>query len=349
MRQILLLATIMTLTVGGIAQAQGKWEKAAPFPEPGEELYGVAANGKMFVIGGFGPGGRPIGMAWEYDPVGDSWTKRKTMPVPVHHGALASYNGKIYVFGGFTLYEVPGQGAGGWQPTDNVWEFDPVADSWTARAPMLTKRGSPIAVEVGGKIYVIGGAATVPGSKEPALFPNRPSRSISTNDVYDPASDKWEVRAPMPTPRNHMFAGAVNGKIYAIGGRVASPYMSVASNLDIVEEYDPAADQWGPQKARMPTPRSGGAFATYEGRIYAAGGEVQTPQMLGAFRALEAYEPATNSWTVLPAMPTPRHGVAGAFLGNRLHLVSGRITSGGYEPGLVLSTAAHDVFEVPTN
>ena len=120
----------------------------------------------------------------------------------------------------------------------------------------------------------------------------------------------------------------------------------MASNLDIVEEYDPAADQWGPQKARMPTARSGGGFLTDNGKyLYVAGGEVQTPQMLGAFRALEAYDPATNSWSIMPSMPLPRHGVATAFLGNKLHLVSGKITSGG-AADVQLSTGQHDVLEI---
>src|SRR5919204_1934259 len=39
-----------------------RWSKAAPFPEPEEELYGTVVNGKFYVVGGFGfnplpPGG----------------------------------------------------------------------------------------------------------------------------------------------------------------------------------------------------------------------------------------------------------------------------------------------------
>ena len=37
------------------------------------------------------------------------------------------------------------------------------------------------------------------------------------------------------------------------------------------------------------------------------------------------YDPAANRWTVLPRMPIPRHGLAGAVIGNRLHLVSGDV------------------------
>jgi N-acetylneuraminic acid mutarotase len=331
------------------AHAQrGRWSKAAPFPAPEEELYGITANGKMYVIGGFGLApnfGKPPGMVYEYDPATDKWTKKKSIPVPVHHQAMAEYQGKIYVFGGYILNQAPGEQFGGWEPVDNVWEFDPVADSWKALAPLPGKRGSAIAAEVGGKIYVIGGAIPEPGSKEVAIRPTRPARSVGTNQVYDPATNTWEERSAMPTPRNHAFAGVVNGKIYVIGGRHSSPFITVASDLDVVEEYDPATNTWGAAKAPMPTPRSGGGWATYNGKIYVAGGELQTRQITPAFRAFEVYDPASNSWTVLPSLPIPRHGVAGAFIGNKLHFVSGKITSAG-ALDTQLETGSHDVYEV---
>jgi N-acetylneuraminic acid mutarotase len=343
-----IMTMCMIFAAVGYAQGPSKWESAAPFPQPAEELYGIAANGKMYVIGGFGDGGKPMGIVYEYDASTDKWTMKKPMPVPAHHAALAERNGKIYAFAGFVPYSVPGQtGGGGWQPVDNAWEYDPAADSWKALAPVPTKRGSAIAATVNGKIYLIGGQTMNPGSNEPAVFQNRPSRSVGTNEAYDPDTNKWESRSPMPTARNHTFGGAVNGKVYVIGGRMGSSFIGPSSNTDIVEEYDPATDQWGTPKAKLPTPRSGGGWATYGGKIYVAGGEINTPQLAGAFRALEAYDPATNSWATLPSMPNPRHGVAGAFIGNRLHLVSGKITSGGYAPGLQLSITEHDVMEIP--
>jgi hypothetical protein len=66
---------------------------------------------------------------------------------------------------------------------------------------------------------------------------------------------------------------------------------------------------------------------------------------MAAFRALEAYEPATNSWHALPQMPIPRHGLAGGIIGNRLHLVSGTVQSSGI-PGMHLDSDSHDVFEI---
>lgn len=61
----------------------------------------------------------------------------------------------------------------------------------------------------------------------------------------------------------------------------------------------------------------------------------------------------TNSWATFPSMPMPRHGVAGAVLGNRFHLVSGMITSAGamamFDPKLEVHTGSHDVLELQFN
>jgi len=334
-------AMFLVFAASVLAQAQEptpggyRWTKAAPFPEPQEELYGLALNGKMYVIGGFGPRGDPPGIVYEYDPKLDKWSKKKNLPVPVHHQAQAAYNGKIYIFGGCAK-QLIGESA-----VDNTWEYDPVADSYRALAPLPVKRCSAQAELVNGKIYVIGGFTPMEKGKPG-------TRVTGLNEVYDPATNRWEERSPMPTSRNHAFSGVVNGKIYMIGGRQAAGGAGAASPTDIVEEYDPAKDLWGNVKAPMPTPRSGGGSATYNGKIYAAGGELTTRQFSASFRALEAYEPATNTWTILPSMPVAKHGMGAVFLGNRLYLPSGALTPGsGFGPDTNDATGQNDVLEIP--
>jgi N-acetylneuraminic acid mutarotase len=335
---------VFALIVGlaaGPALAQGKWAKLAAFPEPAEELLGASANGKMYVFCGLAPGWNPIGMVYEYDPAGDKWAKKKPMPLASHHVSFTEYKGKIYAFGGFVL---PPKGQPpAWVPIDNAWEYDPAADSWKALAPLPTKRGSPVAVTVGDRMYVIGGATTLPGST--AVHPARPHYSVGAVEEYDPGTNTWRARASIPTPRNHATAGVVNGKIYVIGGRVGGAFVSSgSSNVGIVEEYDPAADAWGAPRARMPSPRSAMASGTWGGRIYVTGGEGQDYVNAYAFRALEAYDPAANVWTVLPNMPVARHGLAGAVVGHRLHMVSGDVQSAG--TGVHVHTDSHDVFDL---
>ena len=351
-RRHVVLALVVAVAAGTVAtrvlaqNPASRWAKAAPFPEPEEELYGTEAGGKMYVIGGFGANGRPApAMVYEYDPSADRWTKKKPIPVAVHHQAQTEHNGKIYVFGG-CMRPLSGPGANGWEPVDNAWEYDPAADAWRALAPMPVKRCAAVAEEVGGKIYVIGGATVMENSGETALFGNRPARVVGLNQAYDPATNRWETRSPMPTTRNHAFAGAVNGRIYVIGGRLGAAHITASSNTDVVEEYDPARDLWGAVKARMPTARSGGGWATYNGRIYVTGGELQNDRLHATFRAVEAYEPATNRWLILPSMPGALHGNAVAFLGSRLHTVSGKPEGGGLPDLAGKATAAHDVLDL---
>ena len=319
--------------------AQGRWIKLTPFPEPAEELLGASANGKLYVFCGLAPGWKPIGMVYEYDPAADKWTKKKPMPLASHHVSFTEHKGKIYAFGGFVL---PQSGPPAWVPIDNAWEYDPASDSWRALAPVPTKRGSPVAVSAGDRIYVIGDAVAGPGQS--AVHPQRPHTSVGTVEEYDPATNTWRQRAPMPTPRNHMVGGAINGKVYVASGRVGAAFISGgSSNVGVIEAYDPATDSWSQALARMANARSAGAGAVYNGKLYITGGEYQEPGMMATFRSLEAFDPATNSWQTLQPMPVSRHGLAGAVVGNRLHMVSGDVQSAG--TGVHVHTDSHDAYE----
>ena len=347
---VALMASVAFATTLLAQMPTSPWKKGAPFPEPDEELYGVTVNSKLYVMGGW-DNGKARGANYEYDPATDKWTKKQPMPRPAHHAALAAVNGKIYAFGGFVApANTPIPLGAAWEPIADAYEFNPATDSWKPLPPLPGKRGSAIAAEVGGKVYVIGGATTVDGSKDAFFTFFGPARVLGTNDVYDPATNKWESRAPMSVPRNHAFSGVVNGKIYVIGGRTGHAFILSATNTDVVEEYNPVSNTWSMPKERMPTARSGGASGTDGRRIYVAGGEVTTKELVAAYRAIEAYDPATNSWSTLPSMPMPRHGVAGAVIGNRFHLVSGMIQSAGamtfLDPTLAAHTAMHDILEL---
>ena len=333
------LAAFLLLTFATPAAfAQGTWKNVAPFPEPREELLGSAAGGKLYVFAGLIPLWKPAGVVYEYDPAADKWTKKKPMALPAHHVALASYNNKIYAFGGFVY---PTSGSAAWVPIDNAWEYDPATDAWKALAPMPIKRGAASAATVGDRIYVIGGA--VPGPGESAVHPARPHTSVGTVEEYDPGTNTWRSRASMPTPRNHAAIGAVNGKIYVIGGRVGAAFIGLASDTSLVEVYDPATDTWGVPGSRMPTTRSALAYGVYNNRIYVAGGEFQDPTQQTVFRTFEEYDPASNTWSVLPPMAIARHGVAAAVIGNRFYAVSGDVQSSG--TGVEVSTPVVSAFE----
>ena len=306
--------------------AANPWFQGAPFPEASEEVLGATAAGKVYVFAGLAPGWKPKAMVYEYDPASNQWAKKRPMRLPSHHVAFATLNNKIYAFGGFTY---PDSGPPGWNAVNNAWEYDPATDEWKELAPMPTKRGAASAGVANGKIYVTGGANSLPGVNENGIHPARPHNVVATVEEYDPAANSWKTVRPLLLARNHHVTVGVGDKIYVIGGRVGAAFISSASNnVDLVEMYDPATDLWTP-RARMPTARSAIGAGVYNNQILVAGGEGQDQRFLAAFKAVEAYDPVLNRWQVLPSMPHPRHGLAVGAVGSRLYTVSGDGQSAG--------------------
>jgi N-acetylneuraminic acid mutarotase len=297
---------------------------------------------KWFVFGGYdGSNVQPQGLVAQYDHQSDSWSMKKNMLLPAHHVAAVEMNGKIYIFGGF----VGRAGAKGWGPITNSFEYDPAADSWKELAPMPTPRGSAMAVAVDGKIYVIGGAhANVAGKPDTPLWVGIPPKVTGVVEEYDPTTDSWRGRSPMPTARNHFFAAAVDGKIYAMYGRLGSSFVTAS---DVTDWWRSTIQKRisGVTPADSPTKRGDVAGGVYDGRIYVTGGEYEEPRGKRTFWAFESFDPKTSSWQVLPHIQIARHGFAAAFLGNELHAVGGSFQSNGM-PGIFSQMASHEVYPV---
>src|SRR5918998_1763472 len=81
--------------------------------------------------------------------------------------------GEFYLAGGSTLHE----------------RYDPVEGTWTTVKPLPQKLDHIQGVELGGKIYYIGGLS------------GWPSPHVSTVYIYDPATNTFSQGAPMPRGR----------------------------------------------------------------------------------------------------------------------------------------------------
>jgi N-acetylneuraminic acid mutarotase len=88
---------------------------------------------------------------------------------------------------------------------------------------------------------------------------------LSTNEGYDPATDRWEQRAAMPTIRSGIAAAVLHGRIFVFGGEAP------AGTFSQVEAYDPRNNTWS-SHMRMPTSRHGLGAAPLAGRIYVISG-----------------------------------------------------------------------------
>lgn len=162
-----------------------------------------------------------------------------------------------------------------------------------------------MAAAIGGRMYVAGGA---------------PDSAGRTLEAYDPATDRWTALPPMPTGRNHLAGAAIGGKLYVVGGR---PPLT----LGVLELFDPSTGRWE-SRAPMPTGRSGHAAAVVRGCLYVFGGEGNAATPSGVFPQTELYDPGSNTWTSLSPMPSPRHGIGAAAIGQRIFVPGGASVQG---------------------
>jgi N-acetylneuraminic acid mutarotase len=137
----------------------------------------------------------------------NTWETKAPMPERLAFGVqAATVNGKIYVM----RYVAGGSSVN--------YECDPATETWTEKTPMpIPRNGFGYAVYQN-KIYTIGGSYW-----SPDWSPGTAPINSYVNEVYDPATDTWETREPMPTGKRELAsvrAAAVDGKIHVLSGGV---------------------------------------------------------------------------------------------------------------------------------
>jgi non-specific serine/threonine protein kinase len=141
----------------------------------------------------------------------------------------------------------------------------------------------------------------------------------------DSSKRGWFPVASTNIPRAEAAAATVRGQIYLAGGFTIG---GVTTNQ--VERYDPRRDRWR-FVSPMPITLNHPAAVAHRGKLYVLGGYrqgVSNPglptQVLDATRAFLRYDPETDRWSRLPAMPVPRAAAAAAVVGHRLFVAGGR-------------------------
>lgn len=303
------------------AGVPGRWVSRAPLPIPRSEMaWATAWEGRMHVIGGYGEGAVDRSYHHVYDPGEDRWHTAAPLPRGANHVGVVADAGRIYALGGFT-----GQNRGAHA---DAFVYDIAADRWERIAPMPRPRGAGAVVALNGRIHHIGGASN----------PDAERASVGWHEVYDPQTDRWELRKPLPGARDHVGVVAHAGRIHVIGGR----FNTFEYNTALHHVYLPDRDTWE-ERAPMPTPRSGHGLVVLEGRFFAMGGETgrfENGRLTGYVHGqMESYDPATDSWQSHAPMPTPRHGLGAAVLGRWIHVAGGGPVVGGG-----LQSSVHEAF-----
>lgn len=172
--------------------------------------------------------------------------------------------------------------------------------AWDEHRPMDVARSEHPAVVLDGQVVVLGGFV------EPA--PGRVGVTAAV-EAYDPGADTWRRLPDLPSPRHHLMAAAVDGRVYAVGGFSESG-------------FEPVSDVWelgeGGWEERSPLPRpvGAGAAVALDGAIYVVGG-VPDPGLL-------RYDPGRDRWETLPAPDVAREHLAAISIDGEVWAIAGR-------------------------
>jgi N-acetylneuraminic acid mutarotase len=300
-----LVLVVFPVTVLG--QPGAGWSPRGAMPFERGEMAIAVANGKVYLISGSSRGVEANAFNQEYDPNTGTWRELALMPSVASHAGAVALNGKIYVVGGFVANVHVGA-------VNRVFEYDPATDRWRALAPLSAPRGSPGVVALNGKIHAIGGR-------------NPERQTVATHEIYDPATNTWSMAAPLPLARDHLGIAVVAGRIHVFGGRTNA----TVDNTGRHDVYDPVKNSWS-IAAPLITPRSAGVVFLLDGRIVYAGGECKDPQASATFSEVEAYDPRTDRWTSLPALPSGRHAASAVATGPQALVFGGNLGCGGNKP-----------------
>lgn len=140
--------------------------------------------------------------------------------------------------------------------------------------------------------------------------PLAPEAAISTLSAQ---SQRWEARAPLPTPRAGLAVVACGGHIYAIGGEASDGVTGA------VEGYDVQTDGWT-RLTDKPTRVSDVSAAVIGDKIYVPGGRATSGEVADA---MEVYDPEGNAWEEKARLPVALSAYALAAFEGKLYLFGG--------------------------
>ncbi len=284
-------------------------------------------------------------------PVQDScaWNSLASSSLSKVEAQSAKVNGKLYVLAGFLS---------GLKITGTTEIYDPVANSWSAGAPMPTPVTHMGAAVIGQEIWIVAGfAGNHPGIatakvqvyntvtntwREGPALPNPrgsgaavynkgqlhffggllPDRQTDVGEHYlldmNNITAGWQPATPMPNPRNHLSGASVDGKVYAIGGQYG--HDAGVDDQKFLDMYDPATDQWT-RLADLPSDRSHFEPGTmvHNGKIIIAGGRRGN----FFFNDITEYDPQTNMWTERCKLPKKLLAPSVKVFGDQLIVANG--------------------------
>ena len=265
-----------------------KWRQGQPAPEEDmESLWGVA------VVHGSTAYFSRVHNVYSYTVPENKWTK---LPLcKYEYFAMAVINDALTTIGGWTYQ---------FRATNTLLSLS--GSSWEEVLPPIpTKRTHPAAANTPTHLVVAGGQSTI---------------DLATVEVLNTKTFQWSTANSLPEAVRYPQMTTCGGCIYLANSDNKVFSCSVEDLLKSTNSSD--CSVWT-RLASIPTPQ-GSSLARLRGRVLAIGGDDGACNPTGA---IHCYDAATNSWSVIGEMPTPRSEVLTAVLpSNELVVVGGHVS-----------------------
>ena len=170
---------------------------------------------------------------------------------------------------------------------------------------------------------------------------------LASAELYNRATDQWESAGPLLVARqSHTATLLKDGKVLVVGGISSGAYPSLAS----AEIYDPVANRWSTTGPLQQGRALHSATLLRDGKVLVVAGDAGGTSLSDSFfphplATAELFDPATNRWTSVSALSTPRWWHTATRLANGNVLVAGGAMTDGKHSIPVKDSA---VFEVQT-
>ncbi|NNC17309.1 kelch-like protein [Corallococcus exiguus] len=266
-------------------------------------------NGKVLVVGG---NSGTAATAELYDPATGTWTATANLPGlrRESHRAVLLGNGKVLVTGGSTEDQIH---------TAFSALYDPSTGTWSTTGDMRDGRSNhSLTLLKNGKILAVGGMGF--STVWPTL------RSLSTAELYDPATGTWTLTGLMasdpifltPGRTEHSATLLPSGKVLVAGGYSASGFIDVSPPTVTAELYDPSTGTWS-NTGSMAEGHSGNVMdALPSGKVVIAG-----KTWAANAGTVELYDPTTGAWSTVGTLANLRYGSTTTTLASGRVLIAG--------------------------
>ncbi len=223
---------IVTNAVSRYDTVANTWTPLAPLPtaETDARAGYDPLNNKVYLFGGY-DFTNVLTNNFIYDVASNTWTTGAPLPAARFFSSVGYYNGKMYVVGGLDS---------SFAETSQVWQYDPIANTWntTFTADPQMQGGAGQAV-IGQYLYLMGAYSGSAGN-----FAER----------YDMSADTWMTLPTMPQASYEPAAGVLGGKIYVAGGGTPAHNGALRSStassssrpaaFNTTQVYDPGTNTW---------------------------------------------------------------------------------------------------------